>query len=99
MVEQTTKEQLEQIKALLKSDNAKDLMGYEVMMRDLAKDKELAPKNTCGQCAAYKIPFCSFANRNDVIQKSDLCCVDFYPDRHIPRDKLKKPRVVQRRVE
>jgi hypothetical protein len=99
LIEEVTKEELEQVKTILRSDWAKDLMGYEIMMQDLAKDKTWRPKNTCGQCSAYKTPFCAFQNYRDVIKKSDQCCIDFYPDRHIQRDKLKKPRIVQRRVE
>ena len=92
-------EELEQVRTILRSDWSKDLMGYEILMRKLAEGKTELPDNACGQCAAYKTPFCLFSNFNDVITKKDRACASFYPDRHIPREKLKKKRIVQRRVE
>lgn len=88
-------EELEQIKMILRSDWSKDLMGYEITMRSLCIGRE-PPKNPCGECSAYKTPFCTFAQYNDVIHKKDRACVDFYPDRHIPREKLKRKRVIMR---
>jgi len=76
-----------------------DLIAWEVLMQEIAKTAKPLPQNTCGQCSAYKTPFCVFANYQGVIAKKDQCCGSFYPDRHIPRDRLKKPRVVQRKVE
>lgn len=75
-----------------------DLILWEVIMQDLARDKPELPKHQCGDCAAYKTPFCHFGSHHDVITKKDKACAGFYPDRHIPRKKLKK-RIVQRRVE
>ncbi len=75
-----------------------DLIMWEIIMQDLAKTAKPLPNNQCGQCAAYKTPFCIFSNYNDIIQKKDQCCGSFYPDRHIPRDRLKKPRQVEKRI-
>lgn len=56
------------------------------------------PQNVCGDCAAYKTPFCTFARFAGVIKKTDVACADFYSDRHILRRKLKKPTVVMQRL-
>lgn len=75
-----------------------DLIAWEMLMQEIAKNANSLPQNTCGQCSAYKTPFCIFSNYADVIKKKDQCCGSFYPDRHIARSKLKKPRVVEKAI-
>jgi hypothetical protein len=66
----------------------------------LVNPKEIEPpKVKCGDCAYYKTPKCTFENVAGYIKKKDYRCADFYPDRHIARDKLRKRKIVQKRVE
>jgi len=90
-------DEVEQCRQLLRQ--IPDVLALGSILYDLGIGKQRFPNNTCGQCSFYKTPKCLFAYYNDVITKKDTCCPEFYPDRHIPRDKLKKPRVVQKRVE
>lgn len=41
------------------------------------------PINFCGDCAAYKTPFCMWADQEAYIKKGDRACSDFFPDRHL----------------
>jgi len=54
------------------------------------------PQNICGDCAAYKTPFCIFSDQQRYITKKDVACSSFFPDRHINRKKLKVKKVMKR---
>jgi len=81
------------------SKEGQELLNIGLILYDLEVGKEKFPNNACGQCSFYKTPKCTYEYYVAYITKKDSCCADFFPDRHIPRNKLKKPRVVQKRVE
>jgi hypothetical protein len=92
---EVSQEELQWFRDFLRTPFALDLMGFESMMETLPNPE--LPKNTCGECSYYKTPRCFHANYNNVITKKDQACREFYPDRHIPRDGLKKGKTVQKR--
>jgi hypothetical protein len=82
------------LEALFKSQWAAEL----TVLKQHLPDPETQPQNVCGDCTAYKTPFCSFPRFAGIIKKTDIACADFYPDRHIPRSKPQKRTVVMQRL-
>ena len=90
-------EKIEQTKKIVEfTEEALSRLGTDLLVNP--KDIN-PPKVKCGDCAYYKTPKCTFENVAGYIKKKDYRCVDFYPDRHIARDKLRKHKARQERVE
>jgi hypothetical protein len=90
-------DELEQTRKVIEfAEEALSRVGTDLLVNP--KDIE-SPQVKCGDCAYYKTPKCTFANMAGYIKKKDYRCAEFYPDRHIQRDKKRKRKITQKRVE